>query len=269
MMAPLKADSSGKRSIELSPVRPNAGIAAAYHKELRSLADAMTDEAMRMLKRCYKREEGAIALDASPASILRGAMKALSSTWLKRFDELADKLSRDIIGRSADNVDVSLRRALRKGGFTVKFKPTKAQKNVLEASIAENVALIKSIPEKYLTEVEGIVMRSVSKGFDAGQMAAQLQKRRGITQRRAYTIASDQTRKATAAFARVRSVELGITEGIWKHSAGGKEPRKSHKDFSGKVFDLREGHDFGDGFGPVLPGEAINCRCYYTPVIKL
>jgi hypothetical protein len=41
---------------------------------------------------------------------------------------------------------------------------TSQMNNALQATIAENVVLIRSIPEKYFTEVEGLVMRSVARG---------------------------------------------------------------------------------------------------------
>lgn len=259
----------GKPKATLSPIRPNAGIIADYSKRLGRLVDEMAASVSDDLKAAYRRKESEIVQDASAANTIKAAMEKLSKRWLSRFDDLADELARKVVGRSAKAVEDSLKRSMRKAGFTVKFRPTKAQQNVLQASVAENVALIKSIPQQYLTGVEGTVMRSINRGFDLGKMAEDLQKQYGVTKRRAYHIANDQGRKATATFARTRSVELGITKGIWKHSAGGKTARQSHKAFDGKEFDLREGHDFGDDFGPVLPGEAINCRCYYTPVIDL
>jgi hypothetical protein len=36
-------------------------------------------------------------------------------------------------------------------GFTVEFKMTSQMNNALQATIAENVGLIRSIPEKYFT----------------------------------------------------------------------------------------------------------------------
>ncbi|ELZ1101181.1 TPA: phage head morphogenesis protein, partial [Escherichia coli] len=83
--------------------------------------------------------------------------------------------------------------------------------------------------------------------------------------RRAETIARDQNNKATAVIQSERQKKLGITKGIWRHSHAGKQPRPSHVKADGKEFDLDKGL-YLDGEW-VLPGEAINCRCTWSPVI--
>ena len=102
---------------------------------------------------------------------------------------------------------------------------TTPMNNALQATITENVGLIRSIPERYFTEVEGLVMRSVARGRDLSYLTDELQKRYGITRRRAALIARDQNNKATSVMQAARQKSLGITQGIWRHSHAGKEPR--------------------------------------------
>ncbi len=45
-----------------------------------------------------------------------------------------------------------------------------------DAIIAENVSLIRSIPEKYFTEVESMVFRSIAKGGDRKQLADEIER---------------------------------------------------------------------------------------------
>ena len=54
---------------------------------------------------------------------------------------------------------------------------TLAMENVMKSFIHENVNLIKSIPEKYFTEVEGMVMRSVRSGRDLAYLSDELEHR--------------------------------------------------------------------------------------------
>ena len=136
---------------------------------------------------------------------------------------------------------------------------TKAFDNV------SHVGLIRSIPEKYFNEVEGLVMRSVARGRDLSYLTDELQKRYGITRRRAALIARDQNNKATSVMQAARQQSLGVTQGVWKHSHAGKEPRPSHVKADGKVFELSKGM-YLDGKW-VMPGEEINCRCTWSPVI--
>ena len=142
---------------------------------------------------------------------------------------------------------------------------TEPMNNALQAVIAENVNLIKSIPEQYLTQVETLVMQSAGRGRDLGYLADELQKRYGITKRRAALIARDQNNKATSVMQVARQTSLGITEGIWHHSHAGKVPRPSHVKANGTKFDLSKGLLLDGEW--LLPGEAINCRCTWSAVI--
>jgi SPP1 gp7 family putative phage head morphogenesis protein len=156
---------------------------------------------------------------------------------------------------------------LRKAGMSVRFKMTAAMNDAYQAVRAENVNLIKSIAQQHLTQVETLVMQSVQQGRDLGALTQELTARYGVTKRRAAFIAKDQNNKATATMTRVRHLELGITQAKWLHSAGGKHPRPEHVAFSGKVYQIANGHDFGDGEGPVWPGQPINCRCVAIPIV--
>ena len=213
----------------------------------------------------YKASGAAVAMDASPAVFMRDAMRKLASRWTKSFDRIAQKLADRFSTDAMKNSDVSLRNALDTAGFTVEFKMTAPMNNALQATITENVGLIRSIPEKYFTEVEGLVMRSVARGRDLSFLTNELQKRYGITRRRAALIARDQNNKATSVMQSARQRSLGITQGIWRHSHAGKEPRPSHVKADGEKFDLNKGM-YLDGKW-VMPGEEINCRCTWSPVI--
>ena len=213
----------------------------------------------------YKASGAAVAMDASPAVFMRDAMRKLARRWAKRFDEIAQKLADRFSTDAMKNTDVSLSSALKDAGFTVQFKMTSQMNNALQSTIAENVGLIRSIPEKYFTEVEGMVMRSVARGRDLSHLTDELQTRYGITRRRAATIARDQNNKATSVMQAARQQSLGITQGIWRHSHAGKEPRPSHVKADGKVFDLDKGMLLDGKW--VMPGEEINCRCTWSPLI--
>ncbi|MCU5775114.1 phage minor head protein [Erwiniaceae bacterium BAC15a-03b] len=213
----------------------------------------------------YKASGAVVAMDASPAIFMRDAMRKLAKRWTKAFDGIAHKLAARFAGDALKNSDVSLYNALETAGFTVEFKMTAPMNNALQATIAENVGLIRSIPEQYFTQVQTLVMQSVTRGRDLGALTDELERRYGITRRRAALIARDQNNKATSVMQAARQQSLGITQGIWRHSHAGKEPRKSHVKADGKVFDLSKGMYLDDKW--VMPGEEINCRCTWSPVI--
>ena len=76
---------------------------------------------------------------------------------------------------------------------------------------------------------------------------------------RAKLIARDQSNKIHATTTRARQLELGITEAIWMHSHGGKEPRPDHVAANGRKYNVAEGCLISGEY--ILPGTMINCRC--------
>jgi len=254
----------------LRPVHPNAGLQAAYRRKLTALIDEMARSVECWLSAAYRANEPEIAQDESPAPALRAAMRRLARRWFRRFDVAAKELADYFATAVSDRSDAALKAILKKGGISVEFKMTKAQNDVLQATIGEQVGLIKSIPAQYLTSVEGLVMRSVQTGRDLGELTKALQKQHGVTKRRAAFIARDQNNKATASLTRARQVELGITEAIWVHSAGGKTPRPTHVKAGREQarYDVRKGWFDPHEQRHILPGELINCRCVARPVVK-
>lgn len=251
----------------LKPVHPNAGIRAMYFRRIEQLVDAMAASVRHWLVAAYRANEPAIAADAISADALKRVIEELRDKWLGQFDEAAEKLADHFAQSVQDRSDAALRKILREGGFSVKFKMTAAQRDVLKATVQQNVALIKSIPQEYFTEVEGMVMRSVQTGRDLEQLNRDLLRRYDITKRRAALIARDQNNKATSALNHARQKEVGIRWAVWMHSHAGKKPRPTHVKMNGRRYDISKGMwDPAEG-EYVFPGQLINCRCTSRPVI--
>jgi SPP1 gp7 family putative phage head morphogenesis protein len=89
----------------------------------------------------------------------------------------------------------------------------------------------------------------------------------GQNVRKARNVAHDQTRKAYSSISNARMQAAGIEEFEWCHSHGGKTPRPQHEEWNGKTFRFDK-PPVDDTFGPVLPGIAINCRCFARPILK-
>jgi len=206
-----------------------------------------------------------LAQDDSPAQVLQKAMTRLSRHWQRAFDDLADKMGKRVAERVLNYSDKTLKQRLITEKYEVKFTMSQPMRDAYQAVIGEQVGLIKSIASEHLSDVQGLVMRSAARGRDLGSLQKELRQRYGITKRRAQTIARDQNNKATSTLQAARQKHLGITDGIWRHSGGGKEPRPSHLHADGEVFKLDKGL-YLDGEW-VLPGQAINCRCTWEAVL--
>lgn len=253
----------------LPPVRPSKGAEAKYREQLQKLVDAMARAVLKKLRTMYRANVPVIAQDEMPSTELRKAIKKMSKRWQKQFDDGAPQLAEYFTKAANKRSKLQLQKILKDAGFTVEFKMTRAVRDVMNASIGEQVSLIKSIPEKFFTDVEGAVMRSVAKGGSLGDLTAHLEKQYGLTHRRAAFIARDQNNKATAVITRTRQLEAGVTEAIWVHSGGGKTQRKSHVAASkrGQKYDVRKGWFDPDVQQFIQPGELPNCRCVSRPVI--
>lgn len=244
-------------------IRPNAGVEAEYRRALEKMVKEMSHSAQYWIEASYKANPPTleIAMDALPSQELSKRIKEVARRWIKRFDDMADKIAKQFVESGRSTTDRAMMSAFKDAGWTVDFKMTRGMQDAMNATIKENVALIKSIPQQYFLEVEGIVMRGFTKGRDLQLITEELQKRYGITSRRAANIARDQSNKLTATTEQARRVELGLFEAEWIHSGGGREPRQSHVK-AGKEkrrFDVREGCLIDGEY--ILPGEKINCRC--------
>ncbi|WP_447876986.1 phage head morphogenesis protein [Serratia fonticola] len=225
----------------------------------------MSDSVTYWLSANYKSSGAAMAMDASPAMLMRSAMRKLTSRWVKRFDDIAEQIAKRFATGVMANTDITLTSALSAVNISVPFTMTSEMNNALQAVIGENVGLIRSIPQQYLSQVETLVMQSVSRGRDLSTLTDELQERYGITRRRAAFIALDQNNKATSVMQAARQRSLGFKRGIWRHSNAAKVPRKSHVKANGKEFDLDKGMLIDGEW--IMPGEKPRCGCGWQAVI--
>jgi hypothetical protein len=287
----------------VKPVHPNQGIEAAYRCILKKIINKMHCSVLYWMSASFKANEpevtdlaqdsmvslepgadlvatrrwlsgdapgSTLAQDALPATELRRSVRKLARRWQRKFNEAAPELATWFLQSVETRSSLALQNILKRGGWTVDFKMTKAQRDVMRAAINENVSLIKSIPSQYFTQIEGMVMRSVTTGRDLHQLTKDLKKQFRVTERRAQLIARDQTNKSTAVLTRTRHLELGLTKAIWVHSGGGNHPRPSHvKAGRDQVqYDISRGWYDPHEKAWIHPGQLINCKCLSRPVIS-
>ena len=207
------------------------------------------------------------------AGLSEAVLNKLMMEWTAKFEELAREKVKDLLVNilkvSKSSVSTSMKKLVE--GVTLNVSAqTPQMKEIFQASVNENVALIKSIPEQYFSRLRGDVMRTItSENSSLSQLSASIRKYGDMSYRRASNIALDQTRKAYQSFNLQMLGQSGIRKGIWIHTGGTVHPRPRHKDFDGKEFDLSKGAPIGDNGGDyVLPGQCVNCRCTFIPIIS-
>jgi hypothetical protein len=262
---------SARKNRTLPPIRPDARAERRYQAAIARLVREMSDSYFFWLRAQYRKTAPLIAMDAGKdsADMLRDRLEELGRQWADRFAGEAARIA-NWFARDTYRANTRVWQAqLRKAGFTVSLTPPEGHADAMAARIAENVSLIKSIQTEYHTQVEGMVLRSYLAGRDLESVSEGLQKRYGVSERRAALIARDQNNKATAHLNSLRQSDLGLYRAVWVHSSAGRHPRPTHvaAGRERREFDTRVGIDFGDGFGSVRPGEAINCRCVSRTII--
>lgn len=258
----------------LRAVKPNAGLRDEYRRRLYKLVQVMHEDVLKELTAVYEDNTPRIAMDAkrkTPAEKLRETMERLKKRWGRQFDEDAEEMGNWFSRKARSNANRQRKAAFEAAdlprAFSLNFDRGRVTQDVFNAITADNVNLIKSIATRYLTEVEGLVMRSVTAGRDVKTLASELQQRYNVSKRRADLIARDQNNKATESLVRAQDTESGITHGVWIHIPGKYSSRDTHKAMNGKKFALNEGLYDSDVGKKVLPGECVACQCTYRPIL--
>jgi SPP1 gp7 family putative phage head morphogenesis protein len=269
---PLPAADAKPKRLESAPVvlreiRPNLGVEAAYRRCLQDLLDRMTADLLRKLKSVYEPTAQQFALDDDPVVTLQRKIKLWRRQWVKRFDHMSDEIAQSFATRNQKNLEVAFRKRLKEAGFTVKFRPTERMTSAYRAVIAENVGLIRSIPQQYLKDVEGAVWRSAMRGGDLHALSQEIRQKHGVSARRAAFIATDQNAKARAVFEEARRAELGIEEAEWRHSGAGRKKRPTHVAMHGKRYDIKRGMWDSAVQRYIWPGMLPRCRCTSRSVL--
>src|SRR5690606_36572047 len=100
----------------------------------------------------------------------------------------------------------------------VDLSPVLSQQGMAEyidASVPDNVALIRSVSEQHLERAQNVVLRGRRNRGHPASIARAPQHQTGINDRRAKAIARDQVAKLNSQIVQRRQVQAGITHFRW------------------------------------------------------
>jgi SPP1 gp7 family putative phage head morphogenesis protein len=129
-----------------------------------------------------------------------------------------------------------------------------------------NVALIKTVPERYFASLETKVAQDITDGARATTIAKDIEERYGVAESDAARIANDQVGKFFGAVNQTRQEELGIAGYIWR-TVEDNRVRHGHQGLDGTSQDWNDPPEGGgtDENEPGHPGSGICCRCFAEP----
>ena len=126
---------------------------------------------------------------------------------------------------------------------------------VIEAALARNVALVRSVSDDTRAKIADAIFRGQQAGTSTADVTREISDILGKSRDRARVIARDQTAKLGATLDQQRQEALGFTHFKWNHSDK-LRPRPEHVARDGEVFAWASDVGKNDP-----PGRKINCGC--------
>lgn len=211
-------DSRKKKPKAPKPVLPSQEAERYYSGQLRGMVRLMAGELVKVLEPELKLLKRDYIADSKPTmdgwtdeilTAIRGVSRRFSSSL---FEAQIQRVAASTVSRAeADNAE-DFRKSVNQAvgvDFQLITRP-KGMQDYLEASTAENVNLIKSIPEEYFKNVETIVLGGMKDGLAPTAIAKQIQEQTGVSARRAKLIARDQVSQLNSDLTRQRQAAAGI-----------------------------------------------------------
>lgn len=199
------------------------------------------------------------AVDDVQKAIRAAARDVVAAVPTGNIERLVEKTA----GEVSDFSRQQLRRAF-SDTLGVNLQDAFTTEPKLRAQVAtftqENVALIRSIPDKYFAQVEQLVVEGVQKGMLGRDLAKLIQERTGVAESRAALIARDQVGKFNGALNAARMRSLGVKRFRWRTMRDSRV-RRDHEQLEDNVYAFDEPPSEG------LPGHPVNCRCYAEPLL--
>ena len=144
---------------------------------------------------------------------------------------------------------------------------------IMNAVISENLALIKSIPQEVLKDMQVALSQGIISG-NQKELIKSLKRIKGVSKDRAVFIARDQIHKAVESFKQVQNTALGIEYYEWltaddeRVSSGiGGHAQNNHRIFKYGSNEAIISHSNKRGYYYGKPGDRPNCRCIAVGVI--
>lgn len=231
--------------------------------------------------------ESSTAFDEKRPTILRSSnrfydiLNELKNRFSLLFDTKANDIAESMCRRtekiSKNNVYMSLKDISK--NFTLSNPQlNKPVRTALANSIAENVKLIKSLPQDHFARLTEHITKAITEGNGQQDILKVVQEAAkdvaGMTDRRVNNLAADQTRKAYNAMNKERLNNLGVKKFEWIHTGGSREPREYHMNryptgLNGGIFTFDDPPIIDEKTGETgLPGDAYNCRCRMRPIVE-
>lgn len=274
----LKAAGLAKRRRKVPKPRHPLAIERAYAAEIARFVKAAAEVVRREIEPNIERWTAEVQAetridglrtDAGAAARIAALIRQVANRLLAAIrptvlDELAERFAKRTNEWSKQETNRQVRAAL--GVDVFGAEPNLAP--LADAFTAENVALIRTVPQRYLENVEGVVLRGVTSGTLPRDIAKQLAETEGVAERRAALIARDQVGKFYGKLNEVRQRKLGGETYFWR-TVNDNRVRPEHEERDGVEYAWtpEDAKRLGVEYLPPeeQPGQPPACRCLAEP----
>ncbi len=182
---------------QIRTIYANKGDEEKYRKRMQALIDAMNASALYWLLS---------GLNQKTPSQMQKELEKRIRQWKRVFSKNAGIISKRFVLNTKKYIEANMRLAFAEKGISV---CPRIPKNTIKAFEFENENLIKSIPEKYFSQVSTLAVLALLYGWDKAFLTNKIEIQHNRAIKRARLIADDQSHKLTEVF------KLAICRGRW------------------------------------------------------
>ena len=239
------------------------GVEREYQRFMKRFTQAMLDAVKEELSRIHSLAVNSALKNDGISEDVLSIMQDIKKRFNGKITAAQMQAELKKVAQQAENFNAQQFRAVMRSSVQVDIFLHEPWLNELaDVWTGENVRLIKTIPEKFYGEVEGVVSRGMMDGTLTNKVGEQIQQVYGVADRRAQLIARDQIGKLNGDLTMHRQTGVGIESYKWSTS-NDERVRDEHADREGQEFKWSDPPEDGH------PGKAIYCRCVALPVIDL
>lgn len=239
-----------------------------YNRAMMQVMKLVREDVEATLIPLIKRSVPEYIGDAQWPDIIANALRSLTVRWTSPFAQRqAERIAETFVKSAAGDNE----RKAKSFGIDLYGGDSDLQ-DYIKAAAFQNSQLIKSLPSRYLEQVQNIVVGNMRNGMRPSYIEQQLVKEFGVSQRRAKLIARDQHSKIQGDMNRIRQTKSGLKYFRWLTSHDDRV-RHAHNVAGNKVTKYGKGVYSWDDLPivdgvPTFPGQPIQCRCVSVPVLE-
>lgn len=259
-----------KKTKKYKSVDPSLSVERKYNNALKVLVKLIANKINNKVLKKVKRLKPQYLADSWQSDISKefDAIETLFATeeMTRRFKLLAERMVRE----QSTLTTTELKRSINKTvGVDLSHMFTDDKfRAMFESSIDTNFSLIKSLKDDLLSKSRTQILSDMNKGLHPSSIAKNLNKKYGISKRRARLIARDQVSKINSDTSRFRMKQTGASLFRWvvsgNQKTGDGRVGKDHLKAANRLTRYGKGvYTLEKGAPEGFPGNANrpNCRC--------